>query len=121
MEWQHTALATTTTETADPRRELLDRDHEVGLTEARELIARSKRANPGQPSAGAIGRAALDALLAQQDCAGIRIYYGQKDDGTRTLVLVGMDEMGNDLDEGLVFDRFLGCPPFCALNSALDS
>jgi hypothetical protein len=96
-------------------------DHEVGLTEARDLIARSKRANPGQPSAGLVNREALDAVLAQKDCQGVRIYFAQKADGVRTLVIVGMDEFGNDLDEGLILDRLPLCPPLCPVDSALDS
>ena len=96
-------------------------DHEVGLTLARDLISRSKRANPGQPSAGALNRGALDAILQQAGCEGMRIYFGEKPDGTRTLVIVGMDEFGNDLDEGLILDHTILCPPLCPLNSALDS
>jgi cytochrome b len=125
MEWQTPEVATSAPtaiiESEARGREWQQHEHDVSLTHARELIARSKRANPGQPAAGAITRVALDALLAQDGCAGVRMYYGQNEDGNRTLVLVAMDEFGNDLDEGLIMDYLMICPPFCAMNSALDS
>ena len=96
-------------------------DHEIGLTEAREKIARFKRANPGQVSAGAISRAGLEEVLNQKGCAGVRAYYALTADNTMTLVFVGVDEFGNDMDEGVLADRILFCPPFCAMDSALDS
>lgn len=125
MEWQSPAIETSVVTTVATERQAemswQAHDHEVGLTAARGLIASSKRANPGQPSAAAITRPALEALLAQSGCSGVRMYYGQKPDGVRTLVLVAMDEMGNDLDEGLIMDQVIPCPPFCAMDSALDS
>jgi len=96
-------------------------DHDIGLTEAREMIARFKRANPGKASAGAMTKVALDRLLIQDGCAGVRMYYSLNPDMTMALVLVGVDEYGNDMDEGELAERVMPCPPFCAINSALDS
>lgn len=36
-------------------------------------------------------------LLSQKGCVGIRHYYARKDNGDRTLVLVGVDSKGHDL------------------------
>ena len=96
-------------------------DHEIGLTEAREKIARFKRANPGKASAGAITRVGLERVLNQKGCTGVRAYYGLNPDNTMTLVFVGVVEFGNDMDYGELADRILHCPPFCAMDSALDS
>lgn len=96
-------------------------DHEIGMTEARDLIGRWKRANPAQASAGAMTRVALDRILAQEGCHGVRVYYGLNPDGTMALIAVGVDELGNDMDEGALAERTFPCPPFCAIGSALDS
>jgi len=96
-------------------------EHEVGMTEAREKIGRFLRAFPEQVHAGAVTRDALEILLGQNGCTGVRMYYGLTAEGTLTLVLVGTDEAGNDLDEGVLMDRVYPCPPFCAVDSALNS
>jgi len=95
--------------------------HEVGMTEAREQIARFKRANPGHIAASAFTRVAFDRILGQKGCAGIRAYYAMNPEGFPSLVLVGVDEFGNDMDEGELAEESMPCPPFCPINSALDS
>lgn len=42
-------------------------------------------------------RSAFDRLLAQEDCAGIRIYYGMDDDNKIHAVVVGYDENDRDI------------------------
>ncbi len=121
MNWQTPEVATPVTEVDSTQRVWPTFDHEIGLTEAREMISRHKRANPGKASAGAFTKVALDSVLEQKDCFGVRIYYGLKPDGSRALILVGVDEVGNDLDAGVVLDRIFECPPFCPMDSALDS
>jgi hypothetical protein len=122
MEWQTPEVATPAVESLSaPASFDTTFDHDVGLTEARELISRHKRANPGSRSASMFTRVPLDAILAQQGCVGMRMYYGLNPDGERCLVLVGVDEFGNDMDEGVIADRSFGCPPICAMDSALDS
>ena len=121
MESQNPAVATPIAEPNSTERVWPTYDHEIGLTEARDLIARFKRANPGKDSAGAFTRVAFDRLLAQKGCAGIRIYYGLHPDGSMALVLVGVDELGNDMDEGDLAEQIFPCPPFCPMDSALDS
>ena len=96
-------------------------DHEIGLTEAREMIGRWKRANPEKAGAGAMTRVGLDRLLAQKGCLGVRFYYGLNPDNTMSLIAVGVDEFGNDMDEGELAERIFPCPPYCPMDSALDS
>jgi hypothetical protein len=124
MEWQNTEVATpveTLVETDSTQQVWPTFDHEIGLTEARELIVRSKRQNPGSKSAAMFTRVPLDRILAQKGCTGVRMYYGLNPDGSRTLIMVGVDEQGNDLDEGIIADRTFPCPPYCTMDSALDS
>jgi hypothetical protein len=120
MEWQNTEAASPAIETPartwDPTFA-----HEIGMTEARELIGRYKRANPGARSASMFTRVPLDEILAQKGCMGVRMYYGMNPDGTMTLVAVGVDAQGNDQDEGRIAEWTYPCPPFCPMDSALDS
>jgi hypothetical protein len=71
--------------------------------------------------AGAFHRAALDERLAQPGCAGVRIYLAQNDAGQTTLVAVGTDADGRDLDQGIMVDDLFPCPPFCGDGSFLES
>ena len=96
-------------------------DHDIGLTEAREMIARYKRANPENGSALAMTRVGLDRILGQKGCAGARFYFALNTDNKFTLVVVGVDEFGNDMDEGEFAEHLYRCPPYCAMDSALDS
>ena len=96
-------------------------DHVIGLTESRELIARYQKANPGKIHASAFTRVAFERILAQEGCCGIRSYYAQKEDGTITLVMVGVDQVGNDMDDGELAEEAWPCPPICPNYSAMDS
>ena len=121
MDSHQQAVAMSVVEVDSTQRVWPTYDHDIGLTEAREKIGRWKRANPGQPSAVAITKVGLDRVLQQPGCVGARAYYAMNDDMTVTLVFVGVDEFGNDMDEGELADKLYPCPPFCAIDSALDS
>jgi len=96
-------------------------DHDIGLTEARDMISRWKRANPGKGSASATTKVALERVLGQEGCVGVRAYFALDANQSMTLVYVGVDEFGNDMDDGELAERTFLCPPFCAMDSALDS
>lgn len=123
MEWQNSAVVSPEVEVVvDPSERVWPTfNHEIGMTEAREMIARWKRANPAQKSAGAMTRVGLERLLNQQGCMGVRAYYALTAEGNLTLVLVGVDDAGNDMDEGSLVEKVFECPPFCPMGSALDS
>ena len=118
---QNSAIATPVAEPLSTEKVWPTYDHEVGMTEARDLISRYKRAHPGNISASAFTRVAFDRILAQDGCCGIRAYYAQKPNGQITLVMVGVDAYGNDMDEGELAEEAYPCPPFCPIDSALDS
>lgn len=121
MNTRQSALMTPAVEVDSTQRVWPTYDHDIGLTEAREMIGRWKRANPALPSAAAITRVGLDRVLAQKGCAGVRAYYALNDEMAMTLVYVGVDEFGNDMDDGELAERVFSCPPFCPMDSALDS
>lgn len=91
-------------------------------------------------------RAALEALLARSEAAGLRFYYGRDEDNQPRLVMVAVDADGNDLldaspqrmpmeSESLMMataslsssddDPIVGpgktCPPCCSTTNVLNS
>ncbi len=90
--------------------------HRIGLQKAKEMIQRHRSGGGGLGNlrAAAWGRGILDEILAQPGCAGVRIYFGRKEDGSTTLLAVGMDADGNDLTGGTIADDIWPCPPFCS-------
>lgn len=97
-------------------------NHRVTLEQARALVKNHrKHAPPNSERCGRFHRAIIDEMLAQPGCAGIRVYYGRHDDGAMALVLVGVDDDGNDLADGVIADRHIGCPPTCDTASPIDN
>jgi hypothetical protein len=62
---------------------------------------------------GAFSRRIIDKILAQPGCIGIRFYYAQKDDGTPTVVLLGVSSAGADIATESEADAAIPCPPYC--------
>jgi hypothetical protein len=97
-------------------------NHSIPLNEASKMTANYRTSAPtGAPLGGFFGKNALQQMLNQQNCIGMRYYYGEKDDGTPVLVLVGVDTNGNDLVEGAILEWSNPCPPFCGNSNALNS
>jgi hypothetical protein len=82
------------------------------------------------PNCESFDRAAFDALLQREDCRGVRIYYGMKQDDDRIhAIIVGFDEEGRDIlpVEGVAMDNTqppiieegLPCPNYCPPDSGL--
>jgi hypothetical protein len=90
-------------------------NHLVTLDQAVKFVQNFKNF-PTSPTikGGYFGRNIFEKILAQPGCVGIRYYYAQKDDGSPTIVLVGVDGGGNDLTSGPLGETILPCPPFCA-------
>lgn len=97
-----------------------DGNHVVTLDVAARYV-QNFRNNPVAPAikGGYFGRNIFDKILAQPGAFGIRYYYAAKDDGSPTLVLVGVDSAGNDIVQGVIGEVTLPCPPFCSLSNAL--
>jgi hypothetical protein len=97
-----------------------DENHVVSLDAAKHYIQNFKN-NPVAPTTkgGYFGRNIFDKILAQAGTVGIRYYYAANDDGTPTLVLVGVDSTGSDLVQGVIGEVVYPCPPYCSSSSAL--
>ena len=60
-------------------------------------------------------------ILAQTGCVGIRNYHGIDDDGKKVLIMVGVDEFENDLVDGIIVEKAVGCPKSCGRANDLNS
>jgi len=101
-------------------------DHRVSVADAAAWTAAFRAKNPNGVRAWMFDRRALDVLLAQPACMGIRIYRAHKD-GVDQVVLVGTDSAGNDVTpanlegQGVVMEIAWPCPPMCGAKSLLNS
>ena len=92
--------------------------HRIPLEEA---VAQAKRFREGLHKGGLFLRQEIDELLAQPRCSALRFYYGRTADGADTLILVGSDDKGKDMADGIVLETHFPCPPFCNDESPLNS
>ena len=100
-------------------------DHRIALDAATKAVGRHRAAQRAAARAGeAPGRAkaagpygfhaaAFQRILDQPGCVGIRIYPSLYEDGRESLVLVGVDEQGNDMTAGELSNEPWECPPYC--------
>lgn len=91
----------------------------ITLSSAAQMTAEYRAANPNSTIAHFFGKEILNQLLEQENCVGIRMYYGMKD-GQKELILVGVDSEENDLLE-LVADLSMPCPKTCSSPNPLNS
>lgn len=96
-------------------------DQLISLNEAVAMAARARVAQPKAIRGWGFGRSALDAVLGQAGCAGIRIYRGLTLEGDEQMIIVGIDKAGNDMVTGLIAERSWPCPPICGAVSVLNS
>ncbi|MBI2429711.1 MAG: hypothetical protein HYV29_13130 [Ignavibacteriales bacterium] len=95
-------------------------DHEIPSDSAKKFIGNLKKdAMQMKLKGGMFSRDAFEKILAQKGVIGIRYYYAKMDDGTPTLVLVGVDSTGKDMTKGVMLERTYPCPPYCDDTSAL--
>ena len=90
--------------------------HEIPMDSAKKFIGNlNKDAMQMKTKGGMFYREGIDKLLAQKGCIGVRYYYAKTDDGTPTIVLVGVDSSGKDIytEKAVLLERSYPCPPFC--------
>lgn len=96
--------------------------HQIDLATAKTMIAAAKAKTPTAPTAWWFDREILDAILAQKDVTGLRIYVGATPEGAMQPILVGTTgegATGADLAEGVIGEESLPCPTFCDKTSPL--
>ena len=93
----------------------------ITLQEASEM---TKRFRESTWNTGTIALAAggdlVSQILSQTGCKGVRFYFALDADNQIQLVLVGVDENGDDMYEGVLVDRLSICPPKCSAKNALN-
>ncbi|MEN9948539.1 MAG: hypothetical protein RL106_1362 [Bacteroidota bacterium] len=93
----------------------------ITLQEASEM---TKRFRESTWNTGTIALAAggdlVSQILSQTGCKGVRMYFALDADNQIQLVMVGVDENGDDMYEGVLVDRFRGCPPTCPSKNPLN-
>jgi hypothetical protein len=97
-------------------------NHDIRIDEAAALTARYRaKMQANDKQGGFFGRDAIEAILSQARCVGIRYYYGLDSQNQQVMVLVGVDEFENDLADGILAEASVTCPPRCSENNSLNS
>jgi hypothetical protein len=66
-----------------------------------------------------IDKDAYQELINQVGCAGVRTYFAINETDDLTIVVVGVDQSGNDITDGIILNKGLNCPTNCGNNSSL--
>ena len=95
-------------------------DHSITLAAAAELTKAHRDANPGAKIGGFFGKNAIEAILAQPDCVGLK-YYFAIENGQPTLVLCGAKANQDDLYLGLLAEHDSEDPPYSSSPNPLNN
>jgi hypothetical protein len=79
--------------------------HDIDIAKAREFIDNYQDANGGVVAL-LYNKAKIEKILNQKNCKGIRIYFAQKQEGEKTLIMVGYDDNQKDINANL--SEFVG-------------
>lgn len=94
--------------------------HEVSLDSAKKFIKNLENdAVQMKMKGGMFFRDVFDKILSQKGCVGIRYYYAKLDNGSPTLVIVGVDSTGKDMMQATIGEAVYPCPPFCDAKTSL--
>lgn len=97
-------------------------NHGITLAEAAQLTANYRNTHPGATTIKGFyyGKQAIEGILSQAGCVGIRIYYAQFTDGTPTFVITGVDKDENDMYDGQLAEFGTPCPTKCSVANPLN-
>jgi hypothetical protein len=85
------------------------KNQSISFQEAKGLLKTYERiAASDAVIAQYFGKDIVDKALAQPGCVGVRMYYGNRQDGSRGLILIGVDKKGNETIASIV-PSCLGC------------
>ena len=94
-------------------------DHSISLNDAVSMTTRYRESEGSGFLAGFFGKSAIDSILEQSGCVGIRIYNAMDDEDNRCFVVVGVTSDEKDMYNGELAEFSTGCPPHCAEGSPL--
>lgn len=95
--------------------------HIISLSEAAQMTHafQNDQRFQGLTVACMMGKDSYALVTAQIGCAGLRTYFALTNSGTLTIVVVGVDENGNDMTNGIILERSYNCPINCSVDSPL--
>jgi len=97
-------------------------NHNISLDEASTMTKLYRQSLPvASRKGGFFGRDAIESVLAQADCVGIRYYHGINSKGEPVIILVGTDANEDDLVNGLLLEFAIPCPNQCGASNSLNS
>ncbi|MES2394908.1 MAG: hypothetical protein V4549_02845 [Bacteroidota bacterium] len=96
-------------------------NHAITLEEAAVWTRNYRDANSGATKGHFYGKDAIQAIINQSGCVGIRIYYAIDNNGAKQLIIVGANTSENDLYTGLLAERSVPCPTRCGATNPLNS
>lgn|SRR5690554_2552336 len=92
----------------------------ITLKEAIDFTHSFQTRNPEELKSFFVGINKLNLILEQKNCVGLRIYNGYNTETQiNNLVLVGVDEKGEDITDGVILEELTICPPHCPKSSPL--
>ncbi|MBI5022073.1 MAG: hypothetical protein HZB59_11615 [Ignavibacteriales bacterium] len=94
----------------------------ITLDEATKYTsAYRKQSSPNATKGGLFWKEFVQKLLDQPGCAAMRYYHGFNTDGKPVIVLVGVNDKGDDITEGVLLEISPLCPPICSSPNTLNS
>lgn len=95
---------------------------QVTLTEASGWTANFRNSVPsGTTLAHFFGKDHINDILNQAGCMGVRIYNGIDEENQNVLIMVGADANEDDMTNGIIVERAVGCPSRCGNSNPLNS
>jgi hypothetical protein len=92
----------------------------ITLDEAIDFTQSFQTRNPDELKSFFVGINKLNLILEQEDCVGLRIYNGYNTNTQKNnLALVGVDEEGEDITNGVILEDLSPCPRICPKSSPL--
>ncbi|MBI4810794.1 MAG: hypothetical protein HY800_05015 [Ignavibacteriales bacterium] len=94
----------------------------ISLDEASKYTsAYRQQATANAIKGGLFWKEYVQKLLDQPGCVAMRYYHGMNTDGKPIIVLVGVNDKGDDITDGILLEILPFCPPFCPSNKELIS
>lgn len=78
----------------------------IALTQAYQ----NSEIGKGQTISADVSKIDLELILNQQSCVGLRIYNALEENNTVNFVLIGYDENGNDITNGIILNFLTSNP-----------
>lgn len=94
----------------------------ISCQDAATLTANYRNSQSGEYVKGEyFSMDSINAILNQDNCVGIRVYYGIDSNNTQRLVIVGVTADESDMVTGAIMEHGSMCPPYCGTANNLNS